>query len=83
MTSFALLDDGGAPAPGVPAPVRGVPGPAADQGSRPPRRRLADLPDGREGVAAFLGKRASAMADLGSARRRTCPCLSLSESTTC
>lgn len=24
MTRFALLDDGGAPAPGVPAPVRGV-----------------------------------------------------------
>ena len=64
MTSFDLLDDGGAPAPGVPAP--GVPAPVRGvlrralpltKGVIRPRRRLADLPDGREGVTAFLGKR--------------------------
>lgn len=59
MTRFALLDDGGAPAPGVPAPVRGVLRGALllTKGVVRPRRRLADLPDGREGGAAFLGKR--------------------------
>ena len=81
----AIIGNGGAPAPGVPAPVRGVLGRALPLTKGVVRQHTHD-PDWVPSADGFLQNVAefvSAMADLGSARRRTCPCLSLSESTTC